>query len=157
MIQDIADRQILLHNSRDIIPSGLAERYINGLSLLLATMYMSKRPYLYITQLDHLLDQTTLEYSMVTGEGVDPGALGTLSAVGNFANGIGIAAAVGSRTLVSSRPLQWRQRLIIPVARRPPLYVLYPNLDSSATFPDCDCPGLGIWHRCSTRMRKLRE
>jgi hypothetical protein len=94
--------------SRSIIPYGLANRYIDDVSLLLATIYLSKRPYLYITQLDHLIDQYTMEYSIATGVNVDSEALGTLSAIGNFANGLGIAAAVGSRTLVSNRSFKWQ-------------------------------------------------
>jgi hypothetical protein len=61
-------------------------------------MFLSTKPWLYTTTMDHLTDLVTWRASVA---GVNVDGLEVLASMGNYANGVAIAATIGSRASVS--------------------------------------------------------
>jgi hypothetical protein len=88
--------QMLAELYKDTVPSQAKQDLQSNIASILAVMFLNDEPYLYPTVIDHTVDIVTQRASRsgCTRESV-------LKSMGDDANGIAIAAMIGSRTAVS--------------------------------------------------------
>jgi hypothetical protein len=88
--------QMLAELYKDTVPSQAKQDLQGNIASILAVMFLSDKPYLYSTVIDHTVEIITQRACQngCTRESV-------LKSMGDCANGIAIAAMIGSRTAVS--------------------------------------------------------
>jgi hypothetical protein len=93
---------MLINLHSNIISPRLGQSIINTFSLMIACAFLSNRPYLYTTGLDHVADDLTRRMNQGEFGQLSPEAYDVLEAVKGFAEGCFVGAAIGSRTRVCS-------------------------------------------------------
>jgi len=101
-------------------------------------MFITDRSFLYATTIDHVTDMITARAS---DDGCDEEGLSVLNSMGEYGNGICIAASIGSRTMVSYSLLSIRitadQLEFSRLDHRP-------SMDSRPSLPHGCCDGMAI-------------
>jgi hypothetical protein len=124
--------QALLDHFPEHLSSEISDGIVADISYILATAFLSTRPWLYETMLDFASELRQLEHCHASDS---PGkGMALLSSLGNFANGAMITAAVGASTLVSLFSVPSERMLKSGVAGRQTLAVLYPYVDQGCSL-----------------------
>jgi hypothetical protein len=112
-------------------------------------MFITDKPFLYATTIDHVADIITARASH---EGCSEEGLSVLNSMGEYGNGLCIAASIGSRTMVSCCLLS-----INITANQLESSRLYncPSMDPGSSLPHGCCDGSAIRIRSQVSMRCL--
>jgi hypothetical protein len=80
-----------------VLPPKHAQDLQSNIAALLAIMFITDKPFLYATTIDHVADIITARASH---EGCSEEGLSVLNSMGEYGNGLCIAASIGSRTII---------------------------------------------------------
>jgi hypothetical protein len=121
----------------------------SNIAALLAIMFITDKPFLYATTIDHVTDIITARASH---EECSEEGLSVLTSMGQYGNGICIAASIGSRTMVSCSLLS----IDITADQIESSRLDHrPSMDSRPSLPHGCCDRLAIWMRSQASMRCL--
>jgi hypothetical protein len=117
------------------------------MAALLAVMFLTDKPFLYATTIDHVTDIITARAS---DDKCSEEGLSVLTSMGEYGNGICIAASIGSRTMVSCSLLS----IDITADQIESSRLDHrPSMDSRPSLPHGCCDGIAIRIRSQVSLR----